>query len=71
MSGWIKSSGGGLGVAGRRGQIEASSSGINVDTDGEVFNDSGISTLSRAGSVDIPKLFIVEEIASRLRIICR
>lgn len=55
----MKSIGGGLGVAGRSGQIEASSSGINVDTDGEVLSDSGKSTLSSAGSVDIPKLFMV------------
>lgn len=55
----MKSIGGGLGVAGRRGQIDASSSGMNVDTEGEVFKDSGMSTLSRAGSVEIPRLFIV------------
>lgn len=58
MRGCTKSIGGGLGV-GRRGQIEASSSGMNVDTDGDVFKDSGISTPNKAGSVDIPKLFII------------
>lgn len=65
MSGCTKSIGGGLGVAGSSGQIDASSSCMNVDTDGEVFKDSGMSTLSSAGSVEIPKLFILVDFSCR------
>lgn len=59
VSGCTKSIGGGLGVVGSSGHTEASSSGINVDTDGDVFKDPAMSTLSSAGSVEMPKLFIV------------
>lgn len=38
---------------------------MNVDTDGEVFKDSGMSTLSSAGSVEIPKLFILVDFSCR------
>lgn len=53
VRGWEKSSGG-LGVSGSSRQVEASSSGRNVDTEGEVVSDSGSrSAPSRVGSVDI------------------
>lgn len=54
VSGWVKSSGG-LGVPGSSKHVEASSSGKNVDTDGEVVSDSGNSTPSNVGSVEICK----------------
>lgn len=40
------------------GQMDASSSGRNVDTDGDSINVRGNSTSSNAGSVDMPMVFM-------------
>ncbi len=61
VSGWLKSSGG-LGVFGNNGHNEASSpSGMKVDTEGEVFRESGNSTLRYDWFDGIPWLFIFFE----------
>lgn len=41
-----------------RGQMEASSSGKNVDTDGDSMRVRGNSTSKRAGSVEMPIVFM-------------
>lgn len=51
--------GGGDGVVGNRGHVDASSSAKNVDIDGDVFNDCGKFTPSNDWFADISKLFIV------------
>lgn len=59
VSGCVKSNGG-LGLfAPSNGQMDASSSGINVDTDGDVVRDSGSSTLKNDG---FTKLFMLDNL---------
>lgn len=64
VRGCENASGGGDGVLGNKGHVEASSSGKKVVTEGDSVSDVGKSTLKSAGSVDIPKLFIAIDVRS-------
>ena len=61
VNGCVKSNGGLGELFGSNGQMDASSSGINVDTEGEIVKESGKSTFKNAGSVDMCILFIVNK----------
>lgn len=58
VSGWLKSSCG-LDVLGNSGHMEASSSAMKVDCEGEVVSDSG--SCRNDGSDETPKLFMSHE----------